>query len=112
MKLVRLIKMYSNEMHSRVRIVKHLSDNFAMQNDLEQGDALSSLLFNFSLDYAIKEVQENEVELKLNGIYQLLAYAVDVNLVEYNVDIKQNKLRGLSPRANYTDRATAHCWRS
>jgi hypothetical protein len=26
--------------------------------------------------------------------------------------IKQNKLRGLSPRANYTDRATAACRRS
>jgi hypothetical protein len=25
---------------------------------------------------------------------------------------KQNKLPGLSPRANYTDRATAHCRRS
>jgi hypothetical protein len=25
---------------------------------------------------------------------------------------KKNQLRGLSPRANYTDRATATCWRS
>jgi hypothetical protein len=25
---------------------------------------------------------------------------------------KQNKLRGPNPRANYTDRATAACWRS
>jgi hypothetical protein len=27
-------------------------------------------------------------------------------------DIKRNKLHGLSPRANYTDRATAACRRS
>jgi hypothetical protein len=26
--------------------------------------------------------------------------------------IKTTKLHGLSPRANYTDRATAACWRS
>jgi hypothetical protein len=26
--------------------------------------------------------------------------------------IKKTKLHGLSPRANYTDRATAACWRS
>jgi hypothetical protein len=30
----------------------------------------------------------------------------------YTQSIKTNKLRGLSPRANYTDRATTACWRS
>jgi hypothetical protein len=40
MKLVRLIKMCLNETHSKVRIGKHLSDNFPVQNGLKQGDAL------------------------------------------------------------------------
>jgi hypothetical protein len=41
-------------------------------------------LFNFALECAIKKVQENRVELKLNGTHQLLAYA-DVNLLGDNI---------------------------
>jgi hypothetical protein len=37
----------------KVRIGKILSDKFPIQNELKQGAALSPLLFNFALEYAI-----------------------------------------------------------
>jgi hypothetical protein len=80
-----------NETYSKVRIGKHLSDSFAIQNGLKQGDALSPLLFNFALKYAIRKIWENQVGLTLNETHQLLAYADHVNLLGDNIDpIKKN----------------------
>jgi hypothetical protein len=91
LKLVRLIKVCLGETYGKVHVGRHLSDNFPIQNGLKQGDALSSLLFNFAVEYAIRKVQENQVELKLNGTHQLLVYVDDVNLLgDYIETIEKN----------------------
>ena len=59
MKLVRLIKMCLTATYSRVQVGKNLSDTFLIRNGLKQGDALSPLLFNLALTYAIRRVQVN-----------------------------------------------------
>jgi hypothetical protein len=66
-----------------------LSDSFPIQSGLTQGDALSPLLFNFALEYAIRKVQGNQVGL--NATHHRLAD--DVNLLGENIlvdTIKEN----------------------
>jgi hypothetical protein len=51
-----------------------------IKNGLKEGDALSSLLFNFVLEYAIRKVKENRKVLKFNSTQQVIIYVDDVNL--------------------------------
>jgi len=91
MKLVRLINMSLNETYSRVWVGKNFSYMFPVRNGLKQGDALSPMLFKFSLEYAIRRVQVNQDGFKLNGTHQLVASAKDFNIFEGSVHtIKEN----------------------
>jgi hypothetical protein len=68
-----------------------LSDKFPIQKGLEQGNALSPLLFNFALEHSISKAQEKQMGKKLNGTHQLLVYAADVSLLGDNINtMKKN----------------------
>jgi hypothetical protein len=94
-KVVRQITICLNETYSKVRVGKHLSDSFPIQNGLKQGDDLSPLLFNFALEYAIRRVKENQLGLELNETHQLLAYADDMNLLRKDIDTIQENTETL-----------------
>jgi len=79
-KPVRLTKMCLNEIYSRVRVGKQLSDIFPIKNRLKQRDALSPSFFNCTLKCAIRRVQVNRKGLKLNGTHQFIVYAGDLNV--------------------------------
>jgi len=60
-------------------------DAVPIQNGLKR-DVLPSLFVYFSLEYDIKNVQENQEGMKLKGAYQLLVYADDTNLLAENAN--------------------------
>jgi len=64
---------------------------FPIRNGLKQEDAISPVLFNFALEYAMRRVQLIQDGLKLNGTHQLLVYADDVNILGGSVHtMKEN----------------------
>jgi len=57
--------MFLNAIYSKVRVGRNFL-TFPSRNGLKQGDALSPLLFNFDLKYAIWRFQVNQQGWKLN----------------------------------------------
>jgi hypothetical protein len=91
MKLIRLIKACLNEAYSKVRIGKHLSDSFPIQNGLKQGDALFATPFQlcFRICHLDGVGKPGRTEIKWDT--SASALADDVNLLGDNIDtIKEN----------------------
>jgi hypothetical protein len=68
---------------------------FPVRNGLKQGGALSTSLFKFALEYAIRRFQVMQDGLKLNVTHQLLVYADYVNSLKRSVHKKKKKAEAL-----------------
>jgi hypothetical protein len=76
---------------------------FPIKNGLKQGDALLPLLFNFTLEHAIRRVQANQEGLKLNSTQQLLVYADHVNLLGTDIHTIKKNTQDLVVTSKETD---------
>ena len=61
-----------------------------VRNVLKQEDAVSPLVSDFALEYAIRRVQLNHDGLKLNGTLQILVFSYDNILGGSEYTIKEN----------------------
>jgi len=95
-----------------------MSDMLPIKKGLKQGDALSPLLFNSALEYAIRTVQVNQDGLKLNGTHQLLVYADGVNILGGSGHTVRENAEGLAVAGREiglevnADKIHGHVWRS
>ena len=85
-----------------MRLGNYLPSSLPIEQGLTQGDALSLLLFNFALEYAVRKLQKTNLELDINGTHQVLAFADDVNLlgadirtIERNADVLLNACKDI-----------------
>lgn len=69
-----------------------------IQNSLKQEDKFLPLLFNFTLDYVIMKIQENQEELELKETHQLLVCADNINLFNKNKNHKENHRNSINIR--------------
>jgi hypothetical protein len=58
---------------------KSMSDAFPIRSGLNQVHCLSPLIFNFTLEYAIRMVEESEDGLELYGTHRFLLSADEVH---------------------------------
>jgi len=78
MKLVRLVRMTLTNTNTKVKIQGKLSPSLETTIGLQQGDLLSTLLFNLCMEEIIRNVRINPSGTIFNRTRQRLAYADDV----------------------------------
>ena len=63
-----------------------LEEILQSEDCLKKGDALTPLIFNFALEYAIRRVHAHQDSFILSGTHQLIVNADNVNVLGGNVN--------------------------
>jgi hypothetical protein len=77
-KLIRLVRMTLKETEYKLLANGQLSGKFNVKRGLRQGDPLSTVLFNVTLDSAVKASEIRGNGLIYNQLVQVMAYADDI----------------------------------
>lgn len=80
-KLVILTQITIQSTRSRVKIQGRLSDSFDSNKGLRQGNPISSLLFNLTLEKVVRTSNSNRQGTILHKDHQCLAYTDDLTLI-------------------------------
>ena len=82
----------------RQAFVKHVS----CYERFVEGEALSPLIFNSTLERAVRKVQVSQDDMQLNGTHQLLVCAVDINTLGWSAQTIQTSTECLVASSQVT----------
>ncbi|KAL4084353.1 hypothetical protein QTP88_028176 [Uroleucon formosanum] len=95
-KLIALTKMCMENTKYRVRTRNITSETFTVETGLKQGDALSLVLFNLTLEKVIRVLQDNEGGLLIGqNKIQILGFADDLDILGDSLSDTANAARVL-----------------
>lgn len=83
-KLVKMASLSVKNTRCKVKIDGKTSHMFDINTGVRQGDNISPLLFNISLEKAIQKVKDSELGIKLGTNINILAFADDVVIIAEN----------------------------
>lgn len=99
-KLISLSKLTLNGANSRVRIRNQLSESFDIEEGLRQGDPLSSLLFNLTLEAAVRTMDIDSSGTIFTKSSQLLGFADDLDVIGRNMEVVKDKFMALERKGS------------
>jgi sorting nexin-29 len=85
-KLISHTKMTLETTYNKDKIQNKLSDSFMTNTGMRQGDPLSTVLFNITLEKALREIQVNPDTTIFNTTRQILAYVDDIAILTHNTN--------------------------
>ena len=98
-KLISLTKLTLNGANSRVRIRNKMSETFKIEEGLRQGDPLATLLFNLTLEAAVRTMNIDTSGTIFTKSSQLLGFADDLDIIGRNMEAVKDKFMSLERKS-------------